>query len=103
MDTLQNEAFAEDQNYRIAYYVVKDGEDNILFFFSLKCGLLYDEFIEGDRLKEMQSFYTYILQICKDETLSQEDRLAANSLLEQVRTKKGVKKKESDFRIQIGR
>ncbi len=94
VDTLQNEAFADDQDNRIAYYVVKDGEDNILFFFSLKCGLLYDEFIEGDRLKEMQSFYAQILQICKDETLSEEDRLAANSLLEKVRTKKGVKKED---------
>ena len=94
VDTLQNEAFADDQANRIAYYVVKDGDDNILFFFSLKCGLLYDEFIEGDRLKEMQSFYAHILQLCKDETLSEEDRLAANSLLEQVRTKKGVKKED---------
>lgn len=73
VDTLQNEAFEDDQNNRIAYYVVKDGDENILFFFSLKCGLLYDEFIEGDRLKEMQSFYAHILQICKDETLSEED------------------------------
>ena len=68
VETLQNEAFEDDQNNRIAYYVVKDGDENILFFFSLKCGLLYDEFIEGDRLKEMQSFYAHILQICKDET-----------------------------------
>lgn len=94
VDTLQNEAYDDDQNNRIAYYVVKDGDGNILFFFSLKCGLLYDEFIEGDRLKEMQSFYTHILQICKNETLPVEDRLAANSLLEKVRTKKGIKKED---------
>lgn len=94
VDTLQNEAFADDLENRIAYYIVKDGDDNILFFFSLKCGLLYDEFIEGDRLKEMQSFYAHILKICKDSTLAEEDRLAANSLLENVRTKKGLKKED---------
>lgn len=94
VETLQNEAYDDDQNNRLAYYVVKDGDNNILFFFSLKCGLLYDEFIEGDRLKEMQVFYAHILEICKDESLSEEDRLAANSLLEKVRTKKGVKKED---------
>lgn len=93
-ETLQNEAYDDDRNNRIAYYVVKNEDDNILFFFSLKCGLLYDEFIESDRLKEMQSFYAHILQLCKDETLSKEDRMAANSLLEKVRTKKGVKKED---------
>lgn len=94
VETLQNEAYDDDQNNRIAYYLVKDGDGNILFFFSLKSGLLYDEFVEGDRLKEMQLFYAHILQICKDETLSAEDRMAANSLLEKVRTKKGIKKEE---------
>ena len=34
VDTLQNEAFADDLENRIAYYIVKDGDDNILFFFS---------------------------------------------------------------------
>lgn len=94
VDTLQNEAYDDDLQNRIAYYVVKDGEENILFFFSLKCGLLYDEFIEGDRLKEMQSFYALILQMCKDDSLSDEDKLAVHSLLEKVRTKKGVKKED---------
>lgn len=94
VETLQNEAFDDDLQNRIAYYVVKDADDHILFFFSLKCGLLYDEFVEGDRLKEMQSFYANILQICKDESLSDEDRVAAHSLLEKVRTKKGIKKED---------
>lgn len=40
VETLQGDAFADDENNRIAYYVVKSGEGDILFFFSLKCGLL---------------------------------------------------------------
>ena len=38
--TLQNEAMEEDEEGSIAYYVIKDTEDNILFFFSLKSGSL---------------------------------------------------------------
>lgn len=47
VDTLQGDAYDDDENNRIAYYIVKTVDDKILFFFSLKCGLLYDEFIEG--------------------------------------------------------
>ena len=94
VDTLKNEAFDDDEHNRIAYYVVKDGRGDIVFFFSLKCGLLYDEFIEGDRLKEMQSFYAQILKMCKDESLSREEKLVVNSLMEQVRSKKGIKKED---------
>ena len=60
VDTLQGDAYDDDENNRIAYYIVKTVDDKILFFFSLKCGLLYDEFIEGDRLKEIKSFYDTI-------------------------------------------
>lgn len=38
-EALLNEAYQEDESGVIAYYVVKDPDDNVLFFFSLKCGL----------------------------------------------------------------
>ena len=94
VDTLQGEAFEEDEDNRIAYYVVKDKEGNILFFFSLKCGLLYDEFVEGDRLKEMKAFYDKILRMSQDETQSDENKKVIASILENVRTKKGIKKED---------
>lgn len=54
VNTLQNEAYEDDANHRVAYYVVKNNSGEILFYFSLKCGLLYDEFLEGDRLLDMK-------------------------------------------------
>ena len=39
--TLRNEAFGEDEEGTTAYYVVKRSSEQILFFFSLKCGMLY--------------------------------------------------------------
>lgn len=47
---LRDEAYQEDESGIVAYYVVKDADNNVLFFFSLKCGLLFDEFIEGEKL-----------------------------------------------------
>lgn len=92
VETLQGDAFEEDENNRIAYYLVKNDEGNILFFFSLKCGLLYDEFIEGERFKEMKAFYDKILSMSQDENQSPENKKVLASLLESIRSKKGVKK-----------
>lgn len=64
------------------------------FFFSLKCGLLYDEFIEGDRLKEIKSFYDTILRMSLDEAQPVENKKAIASILESVRSKKGIKKED---------
>ena len=50
--TLKNEAFEEDESNGIAYYVVKNADGQILFFFSLKCGLLFDHFINPDLLSQ---------------------------------------------------
>lgn len=51
---LLNEAFQEDEEGVVAYYIIKDMENNVLFFFSLKCGLLFDEFIEGEKLTRLK-------------------------------------------------
>lgn len=39
--TLKNEAYEEDEVGNIAYYLIKDREENILFYFSIKCGILF--------------------------------------------------------------
>lgn len=36
VNTLQNEAYEDDANHRVAYYVVKNKSGEILFYFSLK-------------------------------------------------------------------
>lgn len=94
VDALQGDAYGDDENNRIAYYIVKTVDDKILFFFSLKCGLLYDEFIEGDRLKEIKSFYDTILRMSLDEAQPVENKKAIASILESVRSKKGIKKED---------
>lgn len=88
---LKNEAYQEDRNGNIAYYLVKTKNNEILFYFSLKCGLLYDEFYEGKRYEELKELYNAILKISSDPNLSVEEKKCVNGLLEQFRTKKGLK------------
>lgn len=92
--TLRNEAYAEDEANTIAYYVVKDEEGNLLFYFSLKCGLLYDEFIEGERLTMLKKFYKIVAARQKDANLSDDDRKELDLVLELLRSKKGVKRQQ---------
>ena len=92
--TLRNEAFKEDEDNIVAYYVVKDSSNNILFYFSLKCGQLYDEFIEGEGLKMLNKFYQLVVTRQKDENISEADRKELEQIVELLRTKKGVQRKQ---------
>lgn len=91
-NTLQNEAFNEDENNTNAYYVVKNSKGNIVFYFSLKCGMLYDEIIETEQLRIFKSLYQMIVDKEKDESATKEDKKQAEELLETIRTKKGIKR-----------
>lgn len=64
--TLLNEAFEEDENDRIAYYLVKDKYGHILFYFSLKCGQLYDKHLDFQLFKELAKLYDDLLKIKKE-------------------------------------
>lgn len=92
--TLRNEAYGEDEANTIAYYVVKDIKGNILFYFSLKCGLLYDEFIEAEQFKMFTKFYDFIITKQKDSSLSDDNRKQLEFILELIRSKKGVKREQ---------
>lgn len=92
VDALLNDAYREDIDGELAYYLVKDKDGDILFFFSLKCGVLYDEFIEGETLRNLNRFYNYILKMSMDESVDKEERALLSSLLEKTRSKRGLKK-----------
>ena len=40
---LKDKAYEEDENNTTAYYVIKDEEGSVVFYFSLKCGMLYEQ------------------------------------------------------------
>lgn len=90
--TLQNEAMEEDEEGSIAYYVIKDKEDNILFFFSLKTGSLYDSHFDTKIIKLLKSLNNYVQDSLADSTLTEEQRFVFNGLQEKIRSHKGITK-----------
>ena len=94
--TLRNEAFAEDEEGSTAYYVVKHESGDILFFFSLKCGMLYDQFLDTRQLKLINDLNEYLDSIVQDSSLDEQDKMVVVSLREKLRTRKGITKADLD-------
>ena len=92
--TLKNEAYEEDEDGNIAYYLIKDKEENILFYFSIKCGILYDLFGEEEKLRKINDLYRFLVELERDPSSTEEDKETITSILESIRTRKGLVKKE---------
>lgn len=90
VDRLLNEAYSEDENDKIAYYLVKDKEGHILFYFSLKCGQLYDKHLDFDLFRLLGELYDGLLKMKSEPDISQEDSVAIDKILEEIRSRKGV-------------
>lgn len=94
---IQSDAFEEDENGSVAYYVIKNKEDGgIVFYFSLKCGQLYDKLIEKEQLRLIKNLFQYFDEIEKEESTSEEDRRLIKEIRESVRTSKGISKADLD-------
>jgi hypothetical protein len=93
-DTLQNEAYQEDETGKVAYYVVKNQEGRLLFYFSLKCGMLYDSFIDDHSLKLLNKLMVYLDDISTKEQLTKEEAMIVDKFREKLRSHKGLTKKE---------
>lgn len=91
---IQSDAYEEDENGSVAYYVIKDPEGNILFYFSLKCGQLYDKLIEKEQLRLIKNLFKYFDEIEKEKSTSDEDRKLIMEIRESVRASKGISKEK---------
>jgi hypothetical protein len=93
-NVLRNEAYEEDEQGRVAYYVVKNEAGDILFFFSLKNGMLYDQYLDERKVKLLKQLYEYLEELDADAELTDADRAAVEAVKEKVRSRKGLTKKE---------
>lgn len=95
--TLKNEAYGEDEAGSIAYYLIKDKDENILFYFSIKCGILYDMFGEGEKLRKINELFRFLVELENDPSTTEEDKKTITSILENIRTRKGLVKKDLSY------
>ena len=91
---IQSEAFEEDESGTVAYYVIKNKQGGILFYFSLKCGQLYDKLYEKEQIRLIKNLFKYFDEIEREASTSEEDRKLIREIRESVRTSKGISKAE---------
>ena len=90
VERLLNEAYSEDENDQIAYYLVKDKDGHILFYFSLKCGQLYGRHLDFDLYKLLGELYDGLLKMKKESDTTPEDAVVIDKVLEEIRSRKGI-------------
>ena len=94
-DVILNEAFEEDQQGSIAYYIIKHKPSNkVLFYFSLKSGMLFDQHLDVKKYEALNDWIQKIEQKTKDTSLTSDEKQLLLSLKEKIRSHKGLKKGE---------
>ena len=91
---IQSEAFEEDELGTVAFYVIKNKEGKIVFYFSLKCGQLYDKLYEKEHVHLIENLLEYFNQIEQEETTSESDLDLIEEIRESVRSRKGILKSD---------
>lgn len=82
VEYLVGNAFDDDDKNRCACYVVRDGDGEILCYFSIKCGLLYSEFEE---LKKFEKFKNHKIKLMELEQRS--DDAQVREYIEDIKKK----------------
>ena len=92
--TIKDDAYEEDTNGNIAYYLIKDSCGRILFYFSIKCGMLYDKVHEAETIRKLNQLCKILLDLKNSPTTSAEEKRIISLILESLRSRKGLKKSE---------
>lgn len=88
IEGLRNTAWSEDEEGSTAYYIIKSSDGFPLFFFSLKCGALYQHLDEA-QIKERKKAYNLAKRLISNPKDKEEEDLAA-IILEQFRAGKDI-------------
>lgn len=96
VEYLVGDAFDDDNKNRCACYVVRDGDGDILCYFSIKCGLLYSEFEE---LKKFEKFKNHKIKLM--ELQQRSDDAQVREYIEDIRKK--LQEAKDDIERLLGR
>lgn len=92
-DTLKNEAFEEDEKGNIAYYLIKD-PDGKSFLFFIKVWFFVWKYQRNGLSEKIHELYEYVIELKNDSDLNESDRQVIESIIERIRTGKGLIKND---------
>lgn len=87
---LKQRGLDEDSEGSTAFYIVRTKNDDVLMFFSLKCGELFDPLFDEDKVSEGYEEYLLILQALKNAEADSNAQEHAISKLQKLSDDKGI-------------
>ena len=82
-DYLKKEAWNEDLRGDVTYYLIKNPEGELLFFFSLKCGAMFEDFNE-QRMEKEYRFWKELKGILEQSIDGDENFQKVRSIIENL-------------------
>ncbi len=90
VDYLKQYGLKEDIEGNTAFYIVKTKDNEVLMFFSLKCGELFDSLFDENEVEEGYEEYLLIIQALQNAEINSEIQKRAIAKLREISRKNGV-------------
>lgn len=87
---LKQYGLKEDSEGNTAFYIVKTKNDDVLMFFSLKCGELFDPLFDEEEVAENYEEYLLIIQALKNADIDEEAQEKAINKLRAMSKAQGM-------------
>lgn len=96
-DKLLSDGFDEDESEALKYYIVKNKNNEVLFFFSLKCGQLHEPYLKTDQQSLFDEFARFINGRAISPEVDAEEKMQAWKIQEKLRNGNGLSKFDLEY------
>lgn len=96
-EKLLDVGFDEDSSGTNNYYIVKNKNNEVLFFFSLKCGQLHEPYLKDDQQRLFDQFAIFINGKASEANADEDEKKQAQKIQEKLRSGNGLTKSDVDF------
>lgn len=90
VDYLKQYGLKEDSEGNTAFYIVKTKNNDVLMFFSLKCGELFDPLFDEEEVAESYEEYILIIQALKNADIDEETQERAINKIKAMSKAQGM-------------
>lgn len=96
-EKLLEDGFDEDSAGINNYYIVKNEDNEVLFFFSIKCGQLHEPYLKKEQEQLFNRFARFISGKASDANADEVEKVQAQKIQEKLRSGNGLSKSDVDF------
>jgi hypothetical protein len=96
-EKLLEDGFDEDSAGINNYYIVKNDDNEVLFFFSIKCGQLHEPYLKKEQEQLFDRFARFISGKASDANADEDEKIQAQKIQEKLRSGNGLSKSDVDF------